>query len=312
MNRLDRVSAILVLLQSRAIVRAADMAGRFGVSSRTIYRDIRTLSEAGVPICGDAGVGYSLVEGYRLPPLMFTREEAISFLMAEKLIEQLTDSHNTLHFRQGMDKIRAVMRGVDKNYMSDMDGSIAVYRSRRTPSQKVPNLLQAILESINDSTILEMSYTNADEIVSGRDIEAVGITYSHPHWYLTAWCHLRGEYRTFRLDRVSRLVATTKPHTKEHPPLESLVGHDDTGCLTEVVIRTSKEKARQNADTSYFMGLISEKELPGGRVEQTYMSYSIETIARWVLANIDTTTVVNPPEVNDRINQIIRQKYHES
>ena len=306
MNRLDRISAMLVQLQSRPIVRAADMAERFGVSRRTIYRDIRTLSEAGIPICGDAGVGYSLVEGYRLPPLMFTREEAISFLMAEKLIEQLTDTHNTLHFRQGMDKIRAVMRGVDKNYMSDMDDSIAVYRSRRTPAQKVPNLLQAILESINDSTILEMSYTNAEEVISGREIEAVGITYSHPYWYLTAWCHLRREYRTFRLDRINRLTATIKPHTKEHPPLKSLVGHDDTECLTEVVIRTSKEKAKQTADTSYFMGLVKEKELPDGRIEQTYMSYSIETMARWVLANADTTTLVSPPEVNERIRQIIK------
>ena len=82
MNRLDRISAMLVQLQSRTVVRAADMAERFGVSLRTIYRDMRTLSEAGVPVCGDAGVGYSLIEGYRLPPLMFTREEAISFLMA--------------------------------------------------------------------------------------------------------------------------------------------------------------------------------------------------------------------------------------
>ena len=198
------------------------------------------------------------------------------------------------------------MRGVDKNYMTDMDGSISIYRSRRTPAQKVPNLLQAILESINGGTILEMSYTNADEVVSGREIEAVGITYSYPYWYLTAWCHLRSEYRTFRLDRISCLAVTTKPHTKEHPPLKSLVGHDDTECLTEVIIRTTKEKAKQTADTSYFMGLVNEKELPDGRIEQTYMSYSIETMARWVLANADTTTVVSPPEVTDRIKQIIR------
>jgi Predicted transcriptional regulator len=306
MSRLDRISAMLIQLQSRPIVRAADMAERFGVSLRTIYRDIRTLSEAGIPICGDAGVGYSLVEGYRLPPLMFTREEAMSFLMAQKLIEQLTDSHNTLHFRQGMDKIRAVMRGVDKNDMSDMDSSIAVYRSRRMPAQKVPNLLQAILESINSSTILKMGYTNTNDFVSVREIEAVGITYSHPYWYLTAWCHLRSEYRTFRLDRINSLTVTAKPQTKEHPLLKSLVEYDDKVCLTEVIIRTSKEKAKQAADTNYFMGLVGEKELSDGRIEQTYMSYSIETMARWVLANADTTTLVSPPEVNELIKQIMK------
>lgn len=85
MNRLDRISALLVQLQSRPVVRASEMAQRFGVSLRTIYRDMHTLTEAGVPICGDSGIGYSLVDGYKLPSLMFTKEEAMAFLTAEKL-----------------------------------------------------------------------------------------------------------------------------------------------------------------------------------------------------------------------------------
>ena len=305
MKRLDRISAMLVQLQSRNIVRATDMAERFGVSLRTVYRDIRTLSEAGVPVCGNAGEGYSLVEGYRLPPLMFTHEEAMSFLTAEKLIEQLTDSHNIFHFRQGMDKIRAVMRGVDKNDMTELSSSISIHRSRRTPDQKLPNLLQAILNSVKDLIIIDINYTNAEGIANQREIEAVGVTYSHPYWYLTAWCHLRNNYRTFRLDRINQLLATRNSHTMKHPPLESLIGHDDAGCLTEVVIHTSREMAKKTADTCYFMGLIGEKELPDNRIEQTYMSYSIDTMARWVLSNADTTTVVSPPELNKRIREIL-------
>ncbi len=218
MNRLDRISAILVQLQSRSVVRAADVAERFDVSVRTIYRDMRTLEQAGVPICGDAGVGYSLVEGYRLPPLMFTPEEALAFLTAEKFIENLTDSHNSHHFRSAMDKVRAVMRGVQRDYAVDLSEKIAV--RRRIPEAKRPDLLQTILRSINDREILVMDYTNADNSITVRDIEAVGVTFSHPYWYLTAWCHLRGEYRTFRLDRIDRLTSTSRRHTiDEHPPL---------------------------------------------------------------------------------------------
>ncbi len=114
MNRLDRISALLVQLQSRPVVKASEMAERFGVSLRTIYRDINTLSEAGIPVCGNSGIGYSLVEGYRLSSLMFTKEEAMAFLTAEKIIEQLTDSQNSNYFRQGMDKLRAALRTVDK------------------------------------------------------------------------------------------------------------------------------------------------------------------------------------------------------
>lgn len=305
MNRIDRISALLVQLQSRPLVKSSEMAERFGVSLRTIYRDMRTLSEAGVPICGNPGVGYSLVEGYRLPSLMFTKEEAMAFLTAEKIIEKLTDSQNSNYFRQGMDKIRAALRGADKRYLHDMDDSIAVYKSRNA-EESLPNLLQTILSSINDKRIVEVDYTNADENKSKRALEAVGITYSYPRWYLSAWCHLRKGYRMFRLDRISNIVTTPDKHTKEHPPLESILGADAPQSLQEVVLHTSKAVSKYHADRCFFMGLVEEKELKNGRIEQTYMTYSLEHLARWVLANADTTSVVSPTEIKDIIKQIIQ------
>lgn len=282
------------------------MAQRFDVSLRTIYRDMHTLSEAGVPICGNSGIGYSLIEGYRLPSLMFTKEEAMAFLTAEKIMEQLTDTQNSNYFRHGMDKIRAALRAVDKRYLHNMDDTIAVYKSRNA-GESLPNLMQEILGSINDKSIIEIDYTNAGEDKSKRALEAVGITYSHPHWYLSAWCHLRGEYRMFRLDRISNITTTDKKYTKEHPSLESLLGNDDPQCLIEVVLHTSKEISKYFADRCYFMGLTEEKELADGRIEQTYMAYSLEGLARWVLANADTTTVVHPAEIKDIIKQIIQK-----
>lgn len=306
LNRLDRISALLIQLQSRPVVKASEMAERFEVSLRTIYRDMHTLSEAGVPICGNSGVGYSLIEGYRLPSLMFTKEEAIAFLTAEKIIEQLTDTQNSNYFRQGMDKIRAALRSVDKKYLHDMDDSIAVYKSRNA-GESLPNIMQTILNSINDKLVIEVDYTNADESKTRRALEAVGITYSYPRWYLSAWCHLRKKYRIFRLDRIGNIKTTEDKHTKVHPPLESLLGCDDPQCLTEVVLYTSKEVSKHFADRCYFMGLTEEKELEDGRIEQTYMAYSLEGLARWVLANADTTTVVKPVEIKEIIKQIIEK-----
>jgi len=282
------------------------MAERFGVSLRTIYRDMRTLSEAGVPICGNSGIGYSLVEGYRLPSLMFTKEEAMAFLTAEKIIEQLTDAQNSNYFRMGMDKIRAALRSVDKNYLHHMDDTIAVYRSRKT-KESLPNLMQTILSSINDKLVLEVGYTNADGKESKRLLEAVGISYSHPNWYLSAWCHLRSEYRMFRLDRISNVATTADRHSQSHPSLESLlIEVDSPQCLREVILHTSKQVAGYYADRCYFMGLTEEKELTDGRIEQRYMAYSLEPLARWVLANADTTSVVSPAEIKDIIKQIIK------
>ena len=127
------------------------------------------------------------------------------------------------------------------------------------------------------------------------------------HWYLSAWCHLREEYRVFRLDRISHIEITNNKQTKIHPPLESFIGVDDPQCLTDVVLHTSKEVARYNADRCYFMGLIEEKELADGQIKQTYKAYSLEPIARWVLANADTTSVITPAkEVKDIIKRIIK------
>ena len=282
------------------------MADRFGVSLRTIYRDMHTLSEAGVPICGNSGVGYSLVEGYRLPSLMFTKEEAMAFLTAEKIMEQLVDTQNSNYFRMGMDKVRAALRAVDKNYLHRMDDTIAIYRSRKT-NESLPNLMQTILGSINDKSVLEVGYTNADGKGSKRLLEAVGISYSHPNWYLSAWCRLRGEYRMFRLDRIAGVGTTAEKHSRVHPSLESLLaGPDDPQCLREVVLLTSKEVAKYHADKCHFMGLTGERELADGRIEQTYMAYSLEHLARWVLSNADTTSVVSPAEIKDIIRQIIK------
>ena len=305
MNRLDRISALLVQLQSRPIVKASEMAERFGVSRRTIYRDMCTLSEAGVPICGNSGIGYSLIEGYRLPSLMFTKEEAMAFLTAEKIIGQLTDVRNSNYFRQGMDKIRAALRTIDKKYLHNMDDAIAVYISKSS-WEALPNLMQPILSSINDRFIIEIDYTGADGKKTTRTLEAVGISYVYPFWYLTAWCHLRKGYRFFRLDRIDHINILVDKHTKEHPPLESLRGVHDPNSFKEVIVHTSREVSLYHADQCNYMGLSKEKELENGKIEQLYKVYSFESLARWVLANADTTTIVQPDEAKDIIRQIIK------
>lgn len=308
MNRIDRISALLIYLQSRPVVRASEMAERCGVSLRTIYRDMRSLTEAGVPVCGDAGVGYSLVEGYRLPPLMFSRDEALAFLTAEKFIEQLTDSHTSLNFHQGMDKVRAVLRSVDKNFLVGLGNSIEVFRSGRAAKIGFPDLIPTILNSIDRKRAIGITYyTPAKNERTQRQIEPVGMVYSYPQWYLMAWCRLRGEYRNFRLDRIEVIAATESDFSRAHPELQVLTAKiDDQSSLTKVVLRTGTEMARRTSDTGYFMGLVEQTPIDEHTVQQTYMTYSLEAMARWVLGNIDTTTIVEPQELKNRITEILK------
>ena len=197
---------------------------------------------------------------------------------------------------------------MDKNSLERLDSSIEVYRNKRLPGSKFPNLLNIIMESIADQTILGMSYyTPSREAFSERDIEVVGISFVHPYWYLVAWCHLRSEYRNFRIDRIEELSKRETKFTKEHPPLKEL-GYDcDDAPLTKVVMHTTKETAQYMGYQKYYFGLISEIETDGV-VEQIYMCYYTDSIARWALAYTDTTKVIEPPEVNEKLEQILSNR----
>jgi len=91
MNRIDRLTAILIHLQTKRVVRAEEIAERFEMSLRTVYRDVKALMEAGVPIGSEAGKGYFIVNGYHLPPVMFTQDEANSMLLAAKIVDKVAD-----------------------------------------------------------------------------------------------------------------------------------------------------------------------------------------------------------------------------
>src|SRR5690606_36539481 len=155
MNRFDRVTSILIQLQSRKVIKAQDLAERFGVSVRTIYRDIRSLEEAGVPLYGEAGVGYSMAEGYKLPPVMFTREEAMALVTAEKLIEKLADLESGKSYKEALYKIKSVLKGQEKDLLEEVEERIIV-RKKLNPFRANSNskLLPKILASIGLKTVL--------------------------------------------------------------------------------------------------------------------------------------------------------------
>jgi len=149
MNRIDRISAILIQLQSRRVVKAADIAERFNISLRTVYRDVKTLEEAGIPLIGEAGVGYSIMDGYRLPPVMFTREEATAFLTAEKFVETLTDASTAAQYKSAMYKVRAILKTTEKDMLESMDGRIEVVKSMNMPEMADADHIQPILQAIS-------------------------------------------------------------------------------------------------------------------------------------------------------------------
>src|SRR6266513_1557724 len=126
MNRVDRLMAIVVRLQSRRVVRAEDIAAHFEISVRTVYRDIAALGEAGIPIMAEPGVGYGLVKGYHLQPVMFTAEEASALFLGGKLVEHLTDASLWKQMESALLKIRSVLPRDRQDYLDRLERSTEV------------------------------------------------------------------------------------------------------------------------------------------------------------------------------------------
>ena len=243
MNRIDRVTAILIQLQSKRVVKAQDIAERFNISLRTVYRDIKTLEEAGIPLIGETGIGYSIMDGYRLPPVMFTLDEATAFLTAEKLVEKLTDTSTDESYKSAMYKIKSVLRSTEKDYLEVMDNHIEVLNSPYVPKEKnAHNLLQPILKSIAEKKVLNIHYfANHSQENTSRNIEPIGIFYYGTNWHLLAFCQLRNDYRDFRIDRICQITSTPLPFKKEHPSLKSFLKHPWNALIRSGLFR-KKEK----------------------------------------------------------------------
>ncbi|MCD6069084.1 MAG: hypothetical protein K0S33_3910 [Bacteroidetes bacterium] len=307
MNRIDRLTAILIQLQSRRVVKAQDIAERFEISLRTVYRDVRTLEEAGVPILGEAGVGYSIMDGYRLPPVMFTLEEATAFLTAEKLIEKLTDANTENSYKSAMYKVKAVLRSAEKEYLETMDDHIAVVENKYLPeNHQNISPLSIILRSISEKRIASMVYfTNHSQSTTKRTIEPVGVFFQAGHWYLIAFCYLRNDYRTFRTDRIKDLLITDQPFSKEHPTLKNYLKQiTKEKELHQVIIQVENDILRHFGEQKYYNGFVSERKT-GDKTEMTFLTSSLEGFARWFLLFGDNADIVSPLSLKKRIQEIL-------
>jgi predicted DNA-binding transcriptional regulator YafY len=305
MNRIDRISAILIQLQSRRVVKASDIADRFRISLRTVYRDVKTLEEAGIPIIGEAGVGYSIMDGYRLPPIMFTREEATAFLTAEKFVEKLTDESTAAQHKSAMYKIRAILKTAEKDLLENMDSNIEVLKSRVQNRVNNTDHIQTILNGIAHKKVLCINYmAGYTQQKTNRHIEPLGIFYLDNYWHLIAYCRMRNDYRDFRVDRIITLTENDQIFTGKHPTLKAYIAQTaEEKNLITIVIRIDSKMVRFLDEQKYYHGFVSEKRVKD-QTELTFLTAYIEGFARWFMMFGDMAEIISPPELKDRVSKI--------
>ena len=287
MNRTDRLVAMVMHLQGRRVVRAEEMARQFEVSVRTVYRDIAALGEAGVPIAGEAGVGYSLVKGYHLPPVMLTADEAAALFVGAELVKQFTDTSLSTPMDAALDKLRAVLPRDRQEHVERLARQTVIVGrpGNAAPDPAAQPWLRPVQCGVVQRRVLRMRYrtrSRGDE--TARDVEPLGVVFYGGAWYLVAWCRLRRDFRNFRIDRIQRLEVLVE--TFPARPDFSLARHLDRETERRDVVPARvwlAGRAQDRARSESFATLVEERRRDGG-AEFSLYTFSLEWLARWLLA----------------------------
>lgn len=222
-SRLSRLTAILLKLQTKAYVRVDELAAQHGVSKRTIYRDLNSLEQAGVPLTQKERKGYAIMEGYNIPPVMFTEAEANAIIFGEKLIERTKDESLIKEFHKAVDKIKSVLRNSEKQKADFLANRTIIGRNWK--AERTSNFLSEIQKALTNFRVLKIDYQKegATETTS-RAVEPFAI-YHNPaeNWVLIAWCRWRKAFRNFRVDRIQKLHMQTETFSPHKMTMEEYV-----------------------------------------------------------------------------------------
>jgi predicted DNA-binding transcriptional regulator YafY len=203
-SRLARITSIATMLKSKRIITASHIAKKFGVSIRTVYRDIKTLESSGVPVITVEGKGFSIMDGYTLPPLMFTEAEANALITAEHLINKTKDSSLSRNFQDALVKIKSVIRSGIKEKSDLLSDRILILG--KSQSDKTSDSLSSLQIAITNLTLTKIVYQKpGDSLAAARFIEPHVLCYLNENWILVAWCWLRNGFRSFRIDRMQKI-----------------------------------------------------------------------------------------------------------
>lgn len=202
MRRADRLFQIIQYLQGRRLVTAKQLAERLQVSERTVYRDVQDLMLSGVPIEGEAGVGYILRAGFHLPPLMFTPEEMEALITGARLVKAWAGDKLAEQAEQALAKIEHILPPRLKQQIGDTRVFAPGFHAYARHTAQLDTLRGAI----NKRQVLEIGYIKEDGQTSERSVRPLGLFFWGKVWTLAAWCELRNDYRSFRIDRIQKVT----------------------------------------------------------------------------------------------------------
>lgn len=308
MNKTDRMLAIVLELQRKGTLRAADLADVFETSVRTIYRDVQALCEAGVPIVGSPGQGYSLMEGYFLPPVGFTAEEAVALLLGLDFVERRFDAAYKASALAARSKIEAILPQTVQAESARMRSAWKLVGGGTRACGDDPLLahLSLLRLAVLEERLVRFRYTKAKPEADGgdresiRDAEPYGLVQAAGNWLLVAYCRLRGDIRHFRLSRMSELTVSDERFRRPADfELQSYRPADDRNVFVRLLFRPDLEALLRESDYFYMHAIEPSPEglLVTLRVRRP------EDALQWVLGWGAGVAVLEPEQLRLRVRQ---------
>ncbi len=289
-------------LQRRKRVRAEDLAAHFETSKRTIYRDIQALCETGVPIIAQAGLGYSLVDGYFLPPLSFSVAEATMLLLGSALAAQSFDAQYREAAYSANRKIEAVLPAPQREEVHYLQDSIALVAPERVGQGMAKDFLSQLRRAIIERKTVQFHYhtrypQNGAEARNTREADPYGLVHYNGAWYLLSYCHLRQAVRNFRLDRMTDLKLIEK--TFQRPANFKMEPPEDSARKFTVQVLFDAEVTPWVKEARGFY-MTEMKDTPYGLLV-TMQLHNEDEVIPWLLSWGYHVRVIEPQSIRQRI-----------
>ena len=304
MNRTDRLLAIVLELQGRDRVTAEALARTFEVSKRTIYRDIAALNESGVPVVSAAGQGYWLMEGYFLPPVSLSPDEAIMLVLGSEVMAQSFDAQYQAAAESGSRKIEAVLNQDVQAQVTYLKENIRFITPQTEASINVPAILKQIRRATVEQKSLHLHYfkradTHRGELTE-RKVDPHGFIHFNGAWMLSAYCHLRQDMRMFRLERVRQVTVLPDTFTRQAGfSVHDLHAPERYDVTVELLF--DAEIAQWVRERPGFYQSTYEDTAEGLKV--TFQVRHIEEVVGWVLSWGAKVSVLSPISLRERLQQ---------
>jgi len=310
LNKTERLFALVLLLQNKPNLTSRDLAEHFGVSRRTIFRDLRTLSESGVPLTYAEEGGYEILDGYQLPPLMLTAREAATVLVGTEFTKLQPDPSLRADADAVGMKIRSVLPEPVRDYIDRLQE-----RTVLSPYNEVQGRAQAseedglwfeLSEAVARNRRVKMTYyTESRDEETVRLVDPLGLVYYADHWNLIGYDHLRDDIRNFRLDRIRKLRTRFETFTPpEDFDLKAFLRERGESPRNVRMVLRFEARVWQWARRTLPADVEAERTLGDGRTEVTFYFENPDYVARWLLRYGTDVEVAEPEALRVRHREL--------